>query len=177
MHRLFTAIRPPAVIRQDLLAAMGGISGARWVTDEQLHLTLRFIGEVDRHQARDIHAALGAVHHPRFDLAVSGLGAFDRRGQVEVIWAGVTPHDAVKALHRKVDQALTRAGVEPDRRAFSPHITLARIKRGAGPVRHLIEQSGGLSTEPFGVDQFILYESQLTPEGPIYTEVERYPLG
>jgi len=176
MHRLFTAIRPPAAIRDRLLAAMGGISGARWLADEQLHLTLRFIGEVDRHQARDVHAALGAVHHPRFDLALAGLGAFDRRGQVEVIWAGVTPHEAVKALHRKIDQALTRAGVEPDRRAFAPHITMARMKGGAGPVRHLIETAGGLTSEPFAVDHFALYESQLTPEGPIYTEVERYPL-
>jgi 2'-5' RNA ligase len=176
MHRLFTAIRPPLQIRQRLLAAMGGVSGARWVGDEQLHLTLRFIGEVDRHQARDVQAALGAVHHPAFDLALSGLGAFDRRGQVEVIWAGVTPHEAVRALHRKIDQALTRAGVEPDRRAFAPHITLARMKRGAGPVRHLIESSGGLSSEPFAVGDFRLYESVLTPEGPIYTEVECYPL-
>ena len=177
MRRLFVAIRPPEQIRARLLAAMGGISGARWQTDEQLHLTLRFIGEVDRHRMRDIDAALGAVHHPCFDIAVSGLGTFDRRGQPEVVWAGVAPHEPLKALHKKIDQAIGRVGLEPERRAYLPHITLARLKRTSGPVRSLIEAAGGLTTEPFRVDCFSLYESRLTPEGAVYSPIERYPLG
>jgi 2'-5' RNA ligase len=177
MHRLFVAVRPPPAVRSLLLAAMGGVSGARWQTDEQLHITLRFIGEVDRHRASDIHAALGAVHHPPFDIAVSGLGTFDRRGQPEVVWAGVAPHEPIAALHRKVDQALTRVGVEPDRRAYHPHITLARLKRTSGRVDHLIGGAGGLASPPFAVDAFALYESKLTPEGAIYSAIERYALG
>ena len=176
MHRLFVAIRPPAAIRALLLGAMGGVSGARWQSDEQLHLTLRFIGEVDRHMAVDIHAALGAIHHPRFEIAVSGLGTFDRRGQPETVWAGVSPQEPLRALHNKVDQALVRVGVEPDRRTFHPHITLARLKRSAGPVHNLLGEAGGLSTPPFPVDAFALYESRLTPEGAVYSAVERYPL-
>ncbi|HEX8192811.1 MAG TPA: RNA 2',3'-cyclic phosphodiesterase [Allosphingosinicella sp.] len=177
MHRLFVAVRPPAAVRGLLLAAMGGVSGARWQTDEQLHLTLRFIGEVDRHQASDIHAALGAIHHPPFETAVSGIGTFSRRGQPEVIWAGLAPHEPLAALHKKVDQALTRAGVEPDRRAFHPHITLARLKRTSGPVGNLIGGAGGISSPPFTVETFALYESRLTPEGAVYSPIERYPLG
>jgi 2'-5' RNA ligase len=177
MHRLFVAIRPPESLRRLLIAAMGGVSGARWQTDEQLHLTVRFIGEVDRHQASDIHAALGAIHHPPFEIAVSGLGTFDRRGRPEVIWAGVTPHEPLAALHRKVDQALIRAGVEPDRRAFHPHITLARLKRTSGPVHNLFGGAGVLSSPPFTVERFALYESNLTPEGAVYSAVELYPLG
>lgn len=176
MHRLFVAIRPPAAIRARLLAAMGGISGARWLDDEQIHLTLRFIGEVDRHAAEDIQAALGSIHHPRFELAVSGLGAFERRGQPEVLWAGVAPQEPVKSLHKKIDQAIARLGLEPERRAYSPHITLARLKRACGPVLPLLEQFGGLSTEPFFVDAFILYESSLTPEGALHSPIERYSL-
>ena len=176
MHRLFVAIRPPAPIRRLLMAAMGGVSGARWQSDEQIHLTLRFIGEVDRHRAGDIHAALGSVHHPRFELALNGLGSFDRRGTPETVWAGVAPQEPLQALHKKVSQALARVGVPPDQRAYLPHITLARLKRGSGSVRDLLERSGGLSSPGFTVGAFALFESRLTPEGAVYSVVERYPL-
>jgi 2'-5' RNA ligase len=177
MHRLFVAIRPPAPIRAILMAAMGGISGARWQTEDQLHLTLRFIGEVDRHRAGDIHAALGAIHQPAFQVTLNGIGAFDRRGQAEAVWAGVTPPEPLHVLHKKVDAALARIGVEPDQRAFLPHITLARLKRSSGPVGNLLEQSGGLASPPFTVDHFALFESDLTPGGAVYSMIERYPLG
>lgn len=177
MHRLFVAIRPPDPIRNRLLGLMGGISGARWQADEQLHLTLRFIGEVDRHCADDIHAALGAIHHPRFEIALNGLGSFERRGRPAAIWAGVAPQEPVRSLHKKVDQALERVGIEPDRRAFLPHITLARLNRSSGRVGAFLEDAGGITSAPFEVDAFALYESDLTPEGAVYTQVERYPLG
>jgi len=177
MHRLFVALRPPAFIRQLLLTAMGGISGARWQTDDQLHLTLRFIGEVDRHLAEDVHAVLGGVHHPPFELALNGLGYFDRRGFPDAVWAGVSPHDQVKALHKKVDAALLRVGVPPDERAFLPHVTLARLSRSAGPIGNLLEEAGGLTSPAFAVDSFALFESDLTNEAAVYSVVERYPLG
>jgi 2'-5' RNA ligase len=176
MHRLFVAIRPPREIRTLLLATMGGISGARWQSDDQLHLTLRFIGEVDRHLAGDIVAALGPIHHPRFEVSLNGLGTFDRRGQPDAVWAGVAPHEPLKALHKKVDQAIARVGVAPEQRAYLPHITLARLKRGAGTVGNLLEEAGGIASAPFTMDHFALFESKLTPEGAVYTIVERYPL-
>lgn len=176
MHRLFVAIRPPGPIRRRLVDTMGGIAGARWQAEDQIHLTLRFIGEVDRHQAHDVDAALGAIHHPRFSIALGGLGTFDRRGQAETVWAGVTPHDTLKTLHKKVDQALARIGIAPDRRAYLPHITLARLNRNSGPVHNLMEQWGGLSSEPFTVESFSLFESKLTPDGALYSAVERYAL-
>jgi 2'-5' RNA ligase len=176
VHRLFVAIRPPEPIRNLLLDTMGGVSGARWQTDDQIHLTLRFIGEVDRHRAGDVHAALGAIHHARFEIAINGLGTFDRRGQPETIWAGVAPHETLKSLHKKIDQAMARVGIEPDQRAYLPHITIARLKRSSGPVRNLLELSGGLKSEPFEVQDFALYESKLTPEGAVYSIVETYPL-
>ena len=177
MHRLFVAVRPPREMRDLLLNAMGGISGARWQSEDQIHLTLRFIGEVDRHQAGDVHAALGAIHHPPFEIAISGLGLFGRRGQPETVWAGVSPHEPLSRLHKKVDQAMTRVGIAPDQRAYMPHITLARLKRSSGTIRDLIEQSGGLTSPPFRIDFFALFESELTPEGPVYSVIERYPLG
>ena len=177
MHRLFVAIRPPEDVRARLLDLMEGVAGARWLDEDQLHLTLRFIGEVDRHLANDVHAALAAIRHPPFDIAISGLGSFDRRGETKVLWAGVAPHQPLKALHKKVDQALARAGLEPERRAFHPHITLARLGRGAGALGPLIESAGGVTSPRFAVEEFHLYESRLTPERAIHSVVERFPLG
>jgi RNA 2',3'-cyclic 3'-phosphodiesterase len=176
MHRLFVAIRPPAEVRAQLLDLMEGVRGARWQDEDQLHLTLRFIGEVERPLAEDIAVALGSIHHPGFGIAIAGLSSFDRWGQPVTLWAGVAPHEPLKALHNKVDQAVLRAGVQPDRRAYLPHITLARLNRSTGPIGTLLESAGGLTSAPFQVDSFSLYESQLTPAGAVYSIVERYPL-
>ena len=176
MHRLFVAIRPPRPIREILLGAMGGISGARWQNDDQLHLTLRFIGKVDRHRAGDVHAALGAIHHTPFDIALNGVGAFDKRGIAEAVWAGVTPQEPLKVLHKKVDAALLRVGIEPEQRAYLPHITLARLKASPDRLGNLLEEAGGLTSPAFTVDAFALFESDLTNERAVYTVIEKYPL-
>jgi len=176
MFRLFAALRPPPSLRQALLAIMGGFDRARWQRDDQLHLTLRFIGEVDRHQAADIAAALGAVHHPGFALKLDGLGCFDKKGRIDTLWAGVTPHDAVRSLHDAVDRALTRVGIAPDARAFLPHITIARFARANAPIAPL---SAGLMMPPpveARFDSFHLYESDLGATGSTYSIIERYPL-
>jgi 2'-5' RNA ligase len=176
MHRLFVAIRPPAPVRAQLLHLMGGVAGARWRSDDQLHLTLRFIGDVDRHLARDVDAALSSVHHRGFSIVLNGLGGFERRGEPVTLWAGVSPQDPLRSLHKKIDQALVRVGVEPDGRAYMPHVTIARLPRGAGPVRSLVEQWGGVASPPFTVEEFCLFESRLGPDGPVYTVAERYSL-
>ena len=102
MLRLFVAIELPLAVRDALLAAMGGVAGARWQGDEQLHLTLRFIGEVDRHRAADIAAALGAVNFQPFPLVLAETGTFDRRGRVDTLWVVVRPQDEVTALARRI---------------------------------------------------------------------------
>jgi 2'-5' RNA ligase len=176
MHRLFVAIRPPEAVRARLLAAMGGVGGARWQSDDQLHLTLRFIGEVDRHRAEDVHAALATVFHPPFEIVLAGVGSFERRGEPTAVWAGVAPQEPLKILHKKVDQAIVRAGLEAERRAYVPHITLARLPRGARPFGAFLESAGRLASPPFRVEDFCLFESHLTPEGARYEIVERYSL-
>ena len=176
MHRLFVAVRPPATIRERLLGLMGGVQNARWQDDAQLHLTLRFIGEVDRHRAEDIAAALGSVRQPPFDVALSGVGSFGKRGK-GALWAGVAPQGELKLLHKKVDQACLRVGIEPDNRAYHPHITIARLGRSSGPVDPFLERWAGLSSPPFRVDSLCLYESRLGSEGASYTVAQRYSLG
>jgi 2'-5' RNA ligase len=176
MQRLFVAIQPPLAIRERLLAAMGGVINARWQSDEQLHLTLRFIGEVDRHGAADIGAALGTIHHSRFTLSLDRIGQFDKRGRAEALWVGVTPQEAVEGLKRKIDQALIRVGVVPEQRAYLPHITLARFSRKPGDISDFAARSGQLAAAPFTVDNFILYESHLAADGAAYVPLARFPL-
>lgn len=176
MHRLFVAIVPPAPIRAALTARMGGIIGARWQDDAQLHITLRFVGEVDRHRAQDVAAALGALHHPPFDIALAGVGQFDRKGHIDTLWVGLTPHAPLERLHNKVDQALVRIGLEPETRAYLPHITIARFGRGVGPLAGFMEHIGPVESPPFAVTHFCLFESHLGRDGPVYDIIERYPL-
>lgn len=176
MHRLFVAIRPPADIRRRLLTLMNGVEGARWQDDAQLHLTLRFIGEVDRHQAADIVDALARIAFPPLDLAVSGVGTFDRRGRIDTLWAGVASADGLASLHRKVDRACVAAGVAPDDRAYRPHITLARLNRSSGRIDGFLEAHAGLVSPPFTVREFGLYESMMGHGGSVYHLAERYRL-
>ncbi len=176
MHRLFVGFRPPPAIRAQLLAVAGGVPGARWQSDEQLHCTLRYIGEVERPVAEDVALALGNVRFAPFDLVVSGVGEFDSRGRPNALWAGLRPHETVTQLHHKVDQALVRTGLLPERRAYLPHITLARMNAAAGANERFLEAHAGLASAPFTVDSFLLYESHLGREGASYAAIERYPL-
>lgn len=176
VHRLFVALRPPLAMRTCLLSRMGGVPGARWQDDGQLHLTLRFIGEVDRPQADDIAAALGAITRPRPSIALQGAGAFDRKGKIHTLWAGVACDEGLDRLRERVNNALTRVGVGPDGRAFAPHITLARLNGTAGPVEPFIARTADLASPPVVLDAFLLYESTLGRSGPVYEAVARYPL-
>lgn len=176
MHRLFVALRPPPAIRERLLDLMEGVAGARWQDDEQLHLTLRFIGEVEAPVADDVLAALRSVAHKPFALALNGVGSFGKGGRPHTLWAGVAPHDEVAHLHRKVDQAIVRAGLAPERRAFAPHITIARMARSAGPADAFLARHAGLASPPFPVSAFGLYESHMGRGGASYELIERFTM-
>ena len=176
MHRLFVAIRPPEAIRDRLIDAMEDSPELRWVGDEQLHLTLRFIGEVERPLADDIALALTRIRSAPFELHISGVGLFEQRSR-GALWAGVQPREPVAALAAKVGRACVNAGLEPERRAFHPHITLARWKRDSTAAANaFLERNRALASPPFAVDRFILHESRLSRHGPYYEEVADYPL-
>jgi 2'-5' RNA ligase len=177
MHRLFVAIRPPEAVRDLLIDAMDDSPALRWVGEEQLHLTLRFIGEVERPVANDIAAALEHVRFPAFELRVVGVGKFEQRNG-GALWAGVEPRAPVAALAAKVERACQSAGIEPERRAFHPHITLARWnRRNSEAVDAFVRRNSGLSSQPFDVEAFVLFESRLSRHGAHYEEVATYRLG
>ena len=161
---------------------MDDVASARWQDDDQLHLTLRFIGDVDRPTGEDIAASLAQIRVPEPEIRLNGVGAFDMRGSVNTLWAGVAPRAALSHLNRKVEQACIRAGILPERRAFHPHITLARLSRrdgfaAAGEIERWRARHDGLTSAPFSFQHLVLYESILSRHGAIYEPVERWSLG
>ena len=176
MHRLFVAVRPPEPIRDLLIDAMDDSPDFRWQEEEQLHLTLRFVGEVDRPVAEDLASALSHIRSQRFSLRVSGVGRFEQRNG-GALWAGLEPREPLAALAAKVERACQKAGLEPEHRAFHPHITLARWKgRRSREVTDFLDRKGGLVSEPWAVDAFTLFESRLSRHGAHYEEVASYLL-
>jgi len=176
MPRLFVALRPPPHVRQALLAIMGGIEGARWQDDAQLHLTLRFVGEVEPHAAEDLAAMLGRISAPPFELRLAGVGYFERKGVPHTLWAGLAPSPPLTALNRKVESACRAAGLPPEQRAFAPHVTLARLNRSSGPIQPFLVAHAALGSDPFEVEAFWLFESLMGRAGSHYDPVIRYPL-
>jgi 2'-5' RNA ligase len=176
MHRLFVAIRPPEPIRDLLIDAMDDSPDFRWQDEEQLHLTLRFIGEVERPLAEDLAETLGRVRAPALELRIAGVGRFEQRSS-GALWAGVEPKLPLAALAAKIDRVCQDNGLEPERRAFHPHITLARWKgRRTREVQDFLERKRGLTSETFELTEFTLYESQLSRHGAHYEAVANYAL-
>ncbi len=176
MHRLFVAIRPPKAVRDLLLDTIEGIASLRWQEDEQLHLTLRFVGEVERPLAEDIAVALETLRFAPFDIRIAGVGRFDhcKRG---ALWAGVEPRAPLAALAAKIERICVGVGLPPERRAFHPHITLARWGRGAGDsLDPFLAGHAALRCDDFRVDKITLYESRLGRDGAHYEAVADYPL-
>ena len=126
--RLFVALDLPWVVRERLsLMAGSGIPGARWVSPDNYHLTLRFIGETQAHRAEDVDLALAGIRARRFALALAGVGTFTKGGRMTSLWVGIERNVQLDHLQNKIETALQRIGLAPERRRFSPHVTLARL--------------------------------------------------
>ena len=175
--RLFVGLALPDNIRARLSALKGGLKDARWVAPENLHLSLRFIGEVAGGEDKDVDQALQTVSAKAFALSLSGLGAFDRRGRVHAIWAGVEKSDALARLRDGIESTLVRSGLEPEHRKFTPHVTVARMKKGsASQAGQFLEIHHGFSAGPMTVRHFTLFESHLGHGGAYYVALADYPL-
>lgn len=176
MMRLFVALALPDAVAQGLALLQAGVPGARWQTRDQLHLTLRFIGEVDGRDAAAVDDALSLIEAPRFALALKGVGEFGGKSP-HALWAGVADKEPVTFLQRKIETALQRAGLPAEPRKFVPHVTLARLN-GTPPGRvmdYLADHA--LYTSPsFDVGGFVLYSSHLTPNGSLYRAERAYRL-
>lgn len=177
MIRLFVAIALPVEVRRSLVALQGGVPGATWTPEENLHLTLRFIGEVDEPTFADVAEALGQVEAPAFDLQLAGVGQFGDRRRAHALWAGVRASEPLSLLRGRIEAALSRAGVPRDERKFTPHVTLGRLKE-APPDRvgAFLAQHGLYASPPFRVAEFTLFSSQLRHTHALYAAEAEYAL-
>lgn len=175
MLRLFVALQLPPEIRARLTGLMGGVNGARWQTDQQLHLTLRFIGEVDEARAEDIDSALRAVTFTPFQVSLQGAGLFGDIRKPRMLWAGVGPDAPLAHLAQKIETAMVRIGLPAEQRKFTPHVTLARFKGPGGRVDRFLAAHDQLWSAPWTVERFTLFRSHLAHSGAIYEPLATYP--
>jgi len=176
--RLFVGLSLPDGILARLHVMCSGIPGARWVEPGNMHITLRFIGEVDAAAAEEIHDALSHITAAPLDLELQGLGVFGQGHKAHALWVGVSRTPALAHLQSKVESTLVRAGLAPEGRKFTPHVTLARLKKPEiGRLQTFVEGNNLFKAGPFTVEHFSLFESQLGKGGPVYTALQDYPLG
>ncbi len=174
--RLFVALPIPDSVAQRLMLLQGGVPGARWQSREQLHLTLRFIGEVDGRDASAIEDALAGIDAPAFDLQLHGVGQFGNK-QPHSLWAAARRNELLENLARKVDTAIRRVGQPQDAHKFMPHVTLARLSHpDLDKIREWLIAHALATSDEFRVDTFCLYSSKLTSDGSIYRIEQEYPL-
>lgn len=177
MIRLFVGLELPETVRERLHGLAGGVPGARWIEPENIHLTLRFVGNVADDIVGDIDEALARVRSESFDMEIAGMGDFSRGRRPAMIWAGVRPVPALMDLQRRIEAAMVKAGFAPEGRRFTPHVTLARLKNGeAGRVRAFVAEHNLFRIDPFPVTRFTLFSSHLGRKGASYRAEADYPL-
>lgn len=182
MYRLFVALPLPEQTKNHLAILCNGLPGVLWRDPEQMHLTLRFIGQADGALKEDIHQALSSISGESLDLILKGVEFQEAHRQPKVIQVGVKANDQLVALQTKVESALRNSGLELPRRKFHPHVTIGRF--GPGPLKsnkpeklaNFLSGNSLFEAQPFLVDRFVLYSSIRTAGGPAYVEEAAYPL-
>ena len=160
MIRLFVAIDLPPDVMELLAAISYGLAGAKWVEPDQLHLTLRFIGEVEGSRFMDIKEMLSTVEINQFPLRLKGIGHFPPRKAPRVLWVGIDKNEVLPRLRGKIETTLVKGGLPPEGRKYSPHITIARLKNTpAVTVGNFMAANTLFASEPFLVENFYLYSS------------------
>jgi 2'-5' RNA ligase len=177
MTRLFVAIDLPEECKDQLDGLCHGLPGAKWMRDQQFHVTLRFVGEVDGPMARRLAIALNGVRADPFELELQGVGTFPPHRTPRVLWAGVSVSPELTGLYQQVQRVLRRAGLPPEQRKFSPHVTLARLN-GVPPqqLQGFLSEHVGLRSEPIAVTDVQLFSSALGSGGAQHRVEASYPL-
>lgn len=177
-ERLFLALTVPTGVRDVLAAEAQPLPGVQWTKPEQLHVTLRFLGDVPVDRIESICARLAQVRVAPFILPLDGVGTFPPNRPPRVVWIGIgTGHPRLFQLRQRVDDALLASGLQLDVRTFHPHVTLARCTEDAAPaVAHWLHTHREFAAPPFRAEAFDLYASELRPEGAVHTLRQRFPL-
>jgi 2'-5' RNA ligase len=172
--RLFVALELPEAIRLACERLQQGVPAARWIPAENMHLTLRFIGEVDGAAFEDLIESLADVVVEPFEIEVASVGHFETRQMPTVLWAGIRPNPDLKRLQAKVERAVRAAGLPPETRKFAPHVTLARLgDTDPVRVRNFLQRNALFQPGSVPVGGFTLFSSHLGKGDPHYrAEVE-----
>lgn len=175
MIRLFAGIELPYTAKSALLSRMGGVEGARWQNENQLHMTLRFFGDMDEPVAEDLVGALYGVDFDPVDIRIGGVGLFGKMHKPRLLYAGVARTGALETLFTKIDMAGQRVGLGADKRRFTPHVALSRFRNGKiGRLDDFIAANSDLSVPAFTAGFFSLFRSHLSEFGSHYEVVERF---
>lgn len=176
MPKVFFGLEMPAEVKRRLLKVKAPVKGARWQRDEQLHLTLVFVGRVEEDDVPLLCELANTVSGKPFDLEIRSLGCFGSPDHPRILWAGVSPDVPLASLYQQLAEILAEAGFTIENRNFRPHITVSRFGRNAGSVRDLIEAQNGMVFGTMAVQEFVLYKSTQEPEGSVYTVLGRFAL-
>jgi 2'-5' RNA ligase len=177
-HRLFVALLASEPARSELAALAEGLARARWTPPEQLHLTLRFIGDVSEADLRRVREALAAVRVAPFPLGVEGVGRFPPRGQPGVVWAGAgTVHPFLLRLRQQVDDRLLASGVPFELTPFVPHFTIGRVRESSpAAVEQWLRRHRDFAGPIWRAEAFHLMAGTPGPAGAAHRILETFPL-
>lgn len=179
MIRLFAGIEFPENIKDQLYALRGGVPGAVWTERENLHITLRFIGNIDEDDAGYLHDGLAQIQAPAFSLAMTQVGFFATGSQMRHLWAGVSYYQPLDFLHDKIESVVNRHGLGADKHKFHAHATLAKLYgTTAEDVQKFIEYNNLFRSDEFYINHFTLFSShpRTDGDGSYYRVEAQYPL-
>jgi RNA 2',3'-cyclic 3'-phosphodiesterase len=179
MPRLFVAIDLPEPVKEQVTALFTwGLPGVNWVKPAQIHLSLRFIGEVSDSMVDGIQTALIKVRAQGLTLQLQGIGTFPPGNPPRIVWVGVAKNESLFHLRQKVEHQLAAVGLPREGRKFSPHVTVGRVK--SNKIRRIgdyLAHYDRFRTDPFEITEFSLYSSLLRPDGAVHTKEATFALG
>jgi RNA 2',3'-cyclic 3'-phosphodiesterase len=176
MPRLFAAIPIPPDIALTLDRVRQPTPGAFWIPTTDMHLTLRFVGDIGKGEAREFAEELARIELPAFSLKLEGLGSFGG-DEPRVLWAGVRPNEQLETLARACDRAARNAGLPPDGRTWKPHVTLARLRyTPVDAVVRVLSRKATFNTDEFFAGHFALMSAKQGTGGGPYVIEEKFTL-
>ncbi len=174
--RLFVGLEIPPQARVRLATLQNGIPDVRWVPPDNLHLTLRFIGDIEEPRLQDLTDNLSRIDIESFELTLAGFSTFGR-GKPRALWVGAEPNPRLLQLQEKIERAIQAAGLPPEQRKFTPHVTLARFKQTKpSKIVPYLEVNGAIILPSLEIQHFTLFSSQLSHRGSTYRIEHQFDL-
>lgn len=175
--RLFIALPIPKSVKKQLAELQQSIKGVRWQQQGQIHLTLKFLGNTGQERARELQKSLDKIKYQAFHIDLEGFGYFPSGKQPKVLWAGIGAGESLFELQNTIEDTCTSVGFDAETRPFKPHITLARVKGGSkGDIISFINKHKQFYIPDIPINEFVLYESKLYPDGVVHNRLSTFPL-